>query len=323
MPKPDIDSAAIRSILQRAFPGMREQIFERMSSGGSTQVYRVQGDAQSVYLRFGEEPEDTFAPEAFVHERLLELGATVPGILYLEDQAPEAGLSVMITSEIAGHALSASGMGSAGAHGHNPEILRAAGRDLALINSIQVDGFGFIERSNPWNGKLAGKHRSFQDWTRAILGEVGSLHRWFIESELSAIEQCVEACIAERPDTTGWLVHGDFDTGHIFAANDRYRGLIDFGEIRGADRWYDVADFIVHANLDRDTDAIAALLSGYRERLPIEADDASAIEQRAVSLGAAMMIRIRDRDHPEYQTDLMRSIQTLLRGEVLSSLVGK
>lgn len=41
----------------------------------------------------------------------------------------------------------------------------------------------------------------------------------------------------------GYLAHGDFDTTHIYQDNGRYTGIIDFGEIRGADRWYDLGYF--------------------------------------------------------------------------------
>jgi aminoglycoside phosphotransferase len=323
MPKPDIDPKAIRSILNRAFPGDRSLGFERMTSGGSTQVYRVDLDDAPVFLRFGEEPEDTFAPEAFVHERLIEFGVQVPRVIYFEEHAAEAERSVIITTAIPGSALSIGGMGSDGASRHHPNVLRAAGRQLALINCVETEGFGFIDRSAPWNGVLTGKSPTFREWTKSITREYRTLGRWFTDAEIRAIDRCIVRVVSRQLIDISVLAHGDFDTSHIFAMGDTYSGIIDFGEIRGADRYYDLADFIVHANLDQDGEAITALVGGYREMFPLFAEEFRGIEERAVTIGVAMMIRIRDRDALQYQNELTQSIRRLLNGEYLSALLSE
>ncbi len=54
------------------------------------------------------------------------------------------------------------------------------------------------------------------------------------------------------------MAHGDFDTSHIFAANGSYTGIIDFGEIRGAEPTFDLGHLALHA-----PDALPAVLQGY------------------------------------------------------------
>jgi aminoglycoside phosphotransferase (APT) family kinase protein len=321
MPKPDIDPKAVRSILGRAFPGNRDPSFTRMTSGGSTQVYRVDLDDAPVFLRFGEDPEDTFAPEAFVHDRLIELGVLVPRVIHIEEQAPEAERSVMITTAIPGSALSIGGMGSDGASRHSLDVLREAGRQLALINCVETEGFGFVDRSMPWSGVLTGKSSTFREWTKSITREYRTLGRWFSDAEIRAIDRCIVRVVSRQLIDISFLAHGDFDTSHIFALGDAYTGIIDFGEIRGADRYYDLADFIVHANLERDGKAVTALVGGYSEMFPLFAEEFRGIEERAVTIGVAMMIRIRDRDAPQYRSDLAQSIRRLLNGEYLSGLI--
>lgn len=62
------------------------------------------------------------------------------------------------------------------------------------------------------------------------------------------------------------LAHGDFDAMHIFQQNGLYTGIIDFGEIRGADRWYDLGHFHLH---DDESLALPVLLQGYNEITPL------------------------------------------------------
>ena len=51
--------------------------------------------------------------------------------------------------------------------------------------------------------------------------------------------------LAEQPGQdlaggVGRLAHGDLDVTRIFTAAGRYSGIIDFGETRGADRFFDL-----------------------------------------------------------------------------------
>jgi hypothetical protein len=91
-------------------------------------------------------------------------------------------------------------------------VARAAGRDLARINSIPVTGFGFIDRTAPtW--PLLAEHDCYSGFVLSYLPDPwpGQLSELFTGSELGSIEQLL-ATERDRTLTEGQLAHGDFDT---------------------------------------------------------------------------------------------------------------
>src|SRR5205823_3668500 len=54
--------------------------------------------------------------------------------------------------------------------------------------------------------------------------------------------------------------------------NGRYTGIIDFGEIRGADRWYDLGYFHMRDGELFPFHLLPALISGYREWVSLPSD---------------------------------------------------
>lgn len=142
--KADIDAAAIRALLHRVFGNSMPVTFQRTPDGVSTQVYRIQRGRAVFYLRIAEEPDENLETEAELHRRLRGLGVTVADIVHVEHFNADIGRSTMITTEIRGApaadisdpALAAS-------------IVEQAGADLAIINQIPVDGFGFRPPTRP------------------------------------------------------------------------------------------------------------------------------------------------------------------------------
>ncbi len=87
------------------------------------------------------------------------------------------------------------------------------------------------------------------------------------------------------------LAHGDFDVTHIYQRDGRYSGIIDFGEIRGGDPWYDLGHFRMHDGETLPTPALPWLLEGYAAVRPLPADHA-----RRISF-ASLLIAIRALAH--------------------------
>ena len=62
------------------------------------------------------------------------------------------------------------------------------------------------------------------------------------------------------------LAHGDFDLTHIWLdGQGRYAGIIDFGEMRGAGRYFDLGHFLLHDGADRSVPLFEHFLGGYHE----------------------------------------------------------
>lgn len=132
--------AAIRSVADGLLPGRGVPTVSRMRSGGSTEVYSLRRGGEVLYLRLAEQDGESMQAEAWVHEELLRLGANVPAVVAVGDER-ELGRAFMVTTAVPGRPVPRQRPPAA--------VVEAAGRDLALIGSIPVDGFGFVHRDRP------------------------------------------------------------------------------------------------------------------------------------------------------------------------------
>ncbi|WP_020579064.1 phosphotransferase [Actinopolymorpha alba] len=108
MRKPDVDFRALEDLLVRVFGTRIRFTFQRTRTGSSTQVYRVDRGTETFYVRIAEGPGDSFAPEVELHRVLHAAGVRVPAVAYYEPFDDAWGRSVMVTTEVSGHPLSAS-----------------------------------------------------------------------------------------------------------------------------------------------------------------------------------------------------------------------
>lgn len=310
MPRqPDADPVALAAVLSRIFPGARCHL-QRTETGVSTPVYRVRRADAVFYLRLSEAPEDSLAPEVYIHTQLRERGVKAPEVIYFEPFAGELQRSVMLTTEIPGESLAACPAASDLA-----QVLRAAGRDLALINSLPVAGFGWIRRDRAEIGRLDAEHRT---------------HRGFVFEYLEADLQLLGAgtlkrdevdrvrAVAEHLDTTvkieqARLAHGDFDVTPIFQRGGRYTGIIDFGEIRGADPLCDLAHFALHDGETFPRPLLAYLLAGYVEIAPLPPGYEQRIRNLSLLIGVRALAHGLGRPHAVFLARRVRELIAELR----------
>jgi aminoglycoside phosphotransferase (APT) family kinase protein len=260
---------------------------ERAPGGLSTQVYRLTRGDDIAYVRVAEEEGGSMGAEAAVHEHLRAVGVAVPEVLVFDD-GPEIGRGVMVVREIEGKSLAAAAAEEPAA------ILRAAGRDLARINAMAVDGFGWIrkEEAAPW--PVRGEHDTYRSFVQDAARSVPAVADLVLEPRERDIVAAVFAdALAEEPEPR--LAHGDFDATHIYQRAGRYTGVIDLGEMRGTEGWYDLAYFHVQ---DRGSVLSADLLSGYAEVAALPADVAVRVHRCAAMIAATQLARWLDRDGP-------------------------
>lgn len=304
----------IRSVVRQVFPTGELPTVERVDEGVSTLVYRLRRGRECFYLRVLPEEGAGFAPEARVHALLRERGVRVPEVIYYEDRNEAVGRAVMVTTEIAGAPVSGYGAGEG-----LSRILAEAGRDLAVINGVPVDGFGWIRRDAALGDALAGERATFREFAlehfardSALLG-AGALRR----EEVAAIERIVVERDAWFDGGRAWLAHGDFDATHIYQCDGRYTGIIDFGEIRGADRWYDLGHFNLHDGERLPVRALPFLLAGYREVAPLPDDGEARIEFVSLLIGvrglARYVGRFGDADPRGYRAHVAEALRRALR----------
>jgi aminoglycoside phosphotransferase (APT) family kinase protein len=294
--KPDVDAAVLAALVRRAFGTSVPVRCERTPEGVSTQVYRLVRGPEPFYLRVAEEPDENLETDAELHQRLLALGVRVPRVVFVEAFDATIGRSVAITTEVPGASLAAAACRPAVARA----VAEAAGEDLGMINRLTVDGFGWVRRRGPgW--PLRAEHASYLAFLTSYLpaswpGPLGSL---LSGSVLAAVEAMLDAERA-RSLTAGRLAHGDFDTTAIYCAGGRYTGLIDFGEIRGAEPAFDLGHFHLHDRKRVPVPLLPALLDGYGRVTP--PPDERSIRRSAVLLGLRQLCRWLARgyglDHP-------------------------
>jgi aminoglycoside phosphotransferase (APT) family kinase protein len=258
-----------------------------MRSGGSTPVYRLRSATEVFYLRLSETPDATLGPEARVHALLRERGVRVPDVIFFEPFDETLGRSVMITSEIAGEPVAARELDAT-----TRRIVREAGRELAIINQLPVQGYGWIMRDHGEAG-LRAEHAQRSAWAAENVAAVEQLiHARRLRSRAAEAARRAIASWVESPSPEpARLAHGDFDVSHIFQHAGRYTGVIDFGEIRGADRCYDLGYFHLHDGETLPGFLFSDLLAGYREVEPFHDDLLARVELEAIAIGLTALAR--------------------------------
>lgn len=238
------DARAIAQLAARIFPRSMRLEVERVEEGVSTYVYRLRVAKTVYYLRVLPEEGASFAPEVYAHQRLRERGAHVPDVLYFEHYNEALERSVMVTTEIKGASLA----GCADPQAQR-RILREAGHDLAVINSLPVQGFGWIKRNRREVVELEAEHASCRAFlTEYLARDLAALADAQIlkQKTLASIRHILNEYDAWLDSERAGLAHGDFDVTHIYQEAGRYTGIIDFGEIRGGHACYDLGHFSMH-----------------------------------------------------------------------------
>jgi aminoglycoside phosphotransferase (APT) family kinase protein len=264
------DMSHVEALAKQIFPAHPVHI-QRMTEGASTFVYQLVYPDETFYLRILPEEDASFAPELAVHTRLRQMQVKVPEVIYFEHYHERLHRSVMVTTEIKGHPLSQSDSLSSK---ELSAILVEAGRDLAQINSIALDGFGWVRRDGEDTTLLRAVSSSYRDvMLESWDADLAYLSKDILSpSEMIALEQILSSYEAWLMIEQGYLAHGDFDASHIYQQDGRYTGIIDFGEIRSTCRWYDLAHFHMRDGEALPQWILPALIQGYAERIALPAN---------------------------------------------------
>lgn len=303
-----VDVQHIRSVAKKIFPRDPTSV-ERVTEGVSTYVYRILFPHETFYLCILPEEGASFAPEVTVHTQLRHMQTKVPEVIHFEHYNELLQRSVMVTAEIKGQPLSQS---STLSQEQIEEVLGEAGRDLARLNAVLVEGFGWIRRDSSDLRYLRAEqptHRAFalEHWEAdvAYLAEHVLQH-----SEVALLERVLSRHDSWLDSEQGHLAHGDFDTTQIYQDLGRYTGIIDFGEIRGASRWYDLGHFHMRDGELLPFHLLPALVRGYKEMASLPLVDEQCIRFTGLLINVRALARSLQKRPPnrytQHQLEVLR-----------------
>ena len=314
MKQPSAEIPIINELVNHIFP-TRPLRVERVMEGVSTHVYRIVFQRETCYLRVLPEEGASFAPEVVAHRLLRHLQANVPEVIYFDHCYEPLQQSVMVTTEVKGLPISQS---SELRQEELESIVIEAGRDMARINSVKVEGFGWVKRD------LSDTEHICAEWAT---DRTFMLERWKTdlaylgEHILDTLEVAILEGIRERYDyllegEQAYLAHGDFDTTHIFQENGRYTGIIDFGEMRGTNRWYDLGHFHMRDEEYISYSQMTALVRGYSEIVSLPANYEQAIRFASILINVRALVRSLQKRPPDrftqHQVKRLRGDMALL-----------
>lgn len=326
--------SALRRLLARWLPGATVFLAPAMS-GRSTPVWRVDASRQGrpseiFYLRLGEEPGERRDGEVRAHQLLRAAGVRVPEVVAWEGMPPELDRAATLTRAIPG--LPLKGIVQATIPATSAAIAREAGRELARMAAIPVEGFGWTGFVQPdaTTGMLRAEHATRGAWLaeyeRALqeviaAGMVAPEHIATLRETFAAWRDGLSSA-----SITATLAHGDFDASHIFCASPdpsrtgarspyAYTGIIDLGEARGADPLYDLGHALLHNGEDGMPAIFPALLAGYRALRPLGQDALDAIRAQAIAIGMRHLAIARRRGSP-YADALADRLGVLLESRI-------
>ncbi len=304
----DSDSDVLRGIATQVLPGSGHPAVERTETGVSTPVYQIRRGGVTLYLRVAEGPEASLLPEAQVHRLLHARGVRVPEVVHFDVFNEALGRSVMVTTEIRGSAI---GRRHAGMDVR--AVLRAAGRDLAAINEVGVEGFGWVRRDRPDGAPLAAEMPTLRAFALEALDEsLAAVTGFLTAAETETIRQVLARCDAWLDGERAMLAHGDLDATHIYHRDEAYTGIIDFGEIRGADSFYDLGHVALHDGETISLPMLPSLLDGYAEVAELPTDHGRRIQLWSVLIGVRALARSVGRSPAASQDHLVRGIRLAL-----------
>lgn len=293
--QPYEDPYTIKKVARTLLSPIEVLAATRVPEGISTVVFQIDTPSAQYYLRIMHEQNLSFDSEVEAHEHLHNLGLHVPEVVAFEHQHESLQRSVMLTKAIPGRPI-----GYTDQPQSIREILLKTGRELAVINQLQIEGFGYIN-SVLKGHSLTAQYTSPTHWLNEDFREpleALSASGLFTPPEVDKIFGVLDATKGRYELKPSFLAHGDFDVTHIYYDESGYTGIIDFGDIRGAPKIYDLGHFSIE-----NGHLLQYLLEGYVEVLPLD-DEAQYDILLTSILIAARRIGRRIRGRGLYAPDL-------------------
>ena len=265
--KENIETESIEGILEDT--PFSDYKIEEIDEGVSTNVFKLV-NVEPYYLKILSN-NHSLPPILLANKLLLQNDINVPEIVYFK----EDNRDFYIEKEIKGESVKNDPTLS---KEQIEKIIIEAGKDLAKMNSISVEGVGWIEGVK--DNKLYSHEKDYNDYIlkniKSMLNDLSNINV-LSNNQIEEIERHIlNHQILLDTENTSYLAHGDFCVEHIYHLNGNYSGIIDFGDIRGTSRYHDLAHFYTYnrkylESLIKGYNSIHKLPSDYMDRIMVEA----------------------------------------------------
>ena len=225
--------------------GCRVNQVERLAGSVGNQDFMLFTGVGDFVLKASSQQD--LAVEAWACQRVARAGVVVPEIIGLEVQRLSLPLPFLLMRRLSGTAVEESSA-----------ALVAAGRQLAIVHSLQLDGYGGLVidgseasgSSVSWAAFLAELTSGLPD---LVTGRV--LPEPLAAAASTTVRQLTNELSFAGPSV---LLHGDLKLAHIFATSADHVGLIDWGDASAGDPRLDLGRMSMAGPT-----AFASFLSGY------------------------------------------------------------
>lgn len=250
----NISINAIKDFIKTVPMFVEYEVFE-IEGGISTDIFKLVDEKSELFLRIAPDGEN-MSTEALIHTLALEAGVSIPKCVYYEDFNKQLGKSFMITNKMPGFPVTSLAE-------NREQIIVSAGKDLAKLHTITVEGFGWLDVKTSNCKKLMGL---FDSYSQFIFDGLDILSRLSFLNEESILSNTVcnniESFLLQNKDKLSLeqavLSHSDLSNEHIYFDGDSYTGLIDFGDASAMSRYYDLSKYSLNEPEDYDY-----LIEGY------------------------------------------------------------
>ena len=200
-----------------------------IESGAESVVYSVTNSDGSLYIVKNRQPKGKvhYRFEAYLYEKLYRLGARVPRVISVDDDelvmTALQGETVDDQTDLFG----------------NQAIFQAVADDLLLSRKLPFKGYG---PAILIDGEYVGECKSWNEFLNSTLAVLETSTLLSPAQKEVLLEYWKKVAPAIRLNE-GMLVHGDFALSAIFVHNNKYEGIIDYGDAFIGDPLMDLAYF--------------------------------------------------------------------------------
>ncbi len=230
---------------------LHEQVtgIEDLAGYVGNQDFMIHTSGGDFVLKAGDRRE--LAAEAWACERVRAVGVATPDVVALEVDQQTLPAPFLVMRRLPGGAVSDE---------RDPALVEA-GRQLRLVHSLPIAGYGLLAAGDGEADAPTGLHPTWADFVGEAEGCVPELVDHSVINERLAAR--LQSALRDHRDDVrlegpGMLLHGDLKPPHVFADAGRLVGIIDWGDAASGDPLYDLSRFSLAGG-----EFLEPLLTGY------------------------------------------------------------